>query len=90
MITSNTSILLIHITIVGSCSLLLAEAGLFVGVRRSIATHRYRINIWKIPPTSLSHHLDRPKSPIPINPQWIPRRRTFCRLLAVPQLYRRE
>jgi hypothetical protein len=90
MITSNTSILLIHITIIGGCSLLLAEAGLFVGVRRSIATHRNCVNVWKIPPTSLSHHLDRPKLPIPINPQWMPRRRAFRCLLAVPQLYRQE
>jgi hypothetical protein len=80
--------LLIHIAIVGGCSLLQAEAGLFVGVCRSTATHRNRVNIWKIPPASLSHHLDRPKSPIPINPQWMPRRRALRCLLAVPQLYK--
>ncbi len=68
---TNTSIPLIHIAIVGGCSLLLAEAGLFVGVRRSIATHCNCINVWKILLTSLSQHLDRPNLPIPINSQWI-------------------
>jgi hypothetical protein len=87
MIT-NTSIPLIHIATVGGCSLLLAEVGLFVGVRRSIANHCNCVNVWKIPPTSLSHHLNRPNLPIPINPQWMPRRRAFRRLLAVIQLYR--
>ena len=88
MITSNTSILLIHITIIGGCSLLLAEAGLFVGVRRSTATHRNCVNVWKIPPASLSHNLDMPKLPISINSQWLPKRRALRRLLAVPQLYK--
>jgi hypothetical protein len=87
---TNISIPLIHIAIVGGCSLLLAEVGLFVGVHHSTATHRNRINIWKNSPAFLSHHLDRPKSFIPINPQWMPRRRALHHLLAVPQLYKQE